>query len=79
MKWIPVFLAATIFAADPCSIPNCCPEGALYRNNPKNREFGKETPRNFCLEQATIAARQGASENKKDAAKPTQQIFSQNA
>jgi hypothetical protein len=29
MKWIPVFLAATLFAADPCCTPNCCPEGAL--------------------------------------------------
>ena len=36
----------------------------LYRNNLKNREFYKEAPQNFCLEQATIAERQGASENK---------------
>ncbi len=29
MKWIPVFLAAAVFANDPCCKPNCCPEGAL--------------------------------------------------
>ncbi len=27
----------------------------IYRNNLKNREFGKENPQNFCSQQATIA------------------------
>ena len=35
----------------------------LYRNNLKNRNFGKEAPQNFDSERATIAERQGASEN----------------
>jgi glutamyl-tRNA reductase len=43
----------------------------LYRNNLKNREFGKEAAPNFCPERATIAERQGASEDKNFAAKPT--------
>ncbi len=43
----------------------------LYRNNLKNREFDKEAPQNFCLERATIAERQGASENKNSEVKPT--------
>ena len=37
----------------------------------KNREFGKEDPRNFYLERATIAEGQGASENKNSEANPT--------
>jgi tRNA modification GTPase len=45
---------------------------SIYRNNLKNREFGKEAPRNFCLERATIAARQGASEDKDSGEKLTQ-------
>jgi len=53
----------------------------LYRNNFKDREFGKKAPdrefgkkapQNFCSEQATIAQRQGASENENCEAKPTQ-------
>ena len=44
----------------------------LYRNNLKNREFGKEAPQNFDLEQATIAGRQGASENQNSEAPPCQ-------
>ena len=43
----------------------------IYRNNLKNRDFDKEAAQIFDLEQATIAARQGASEDQKDAAKPT--------
>ena len=35
----------------------------LYRNNLKNRNFGKEAPQNLDSERATIAERQGASEN----------------
>ena len=35
----------------------------IYRNNLKNRESGKECPQNLHLERATIARRQGASEN----------------
>jgi uncharacterized membrane protein YtjA (UPF0391 family) len=43
----------------------------LYRNNLKNREFDKEAPQNSCSERATIAERQGASENKNSEVKPT--------
>lgn len=43
----------------------------LYTNNLKNREFGKEAPQNLCSERATIAERQGASENKDSEVKPT--------
>jgi hypothetical protein len=35
----------------------------LYPNNLKTWEFGKKAPQNFYSEQATIAERQGASEN----------------
>src|ERR1700694_2228310 len=41
-------------------------------NNLKNLEFGKEAPQNFYSERATIAERQGASENENSEAKPTQ-------
>ena len=44
----------------------------IYTNNLKNREFDKEGPQNFCSERATIADRQGASENKNYEANPTQ-------
>src|SRR5689334_12995718 len=44
---------------------------SLYRNHLKNREFGKEAPQNFDSERATIAERQGASENQNSEAKPT--------
>ncbi|CRX37403.1 hypothetical protein ELAC_0039 [Estrella lausannensis] len=37
--------------------------GLLYRNNLKNWKFGQEGLKNFCPERATIAERQGASEN----------------
>ena len=37
----------------------------------KNRNFGKEAPQNFDLERATIAERQGASENQNCEGKPT--------
>ena len=43
----------------------------IYRNNLKNREFGKEDPQNFRSERATIAERQGASENGNSEANPT--------
>jgi DNA-binding phage protein len=43
-----------------------------YTNNLKNRNFGKEAAQNFCLEQATITERQGASEDKDFEVKPTQ-------
>ncbi len=43
-----------------------------YPNNLKNREFDKEAPPIFCLEKATIAFGQGASEDKKLGVKPTQ-------
>ena len=46
-------------------------ERTVYRNL-KDREFGKKAPQNFCSEQATIAQRQGASENENCEAKPTQ-------
>jgi len=44
----------------------------LYRNNLKNWDFGKEAPQNFDSERATIAERQGASENQNSEEKPTQ-------
>ena len=44
----------------------------LYRNNLKNRDFDKEAPQNSCLERATIALGQGASEDKHFEGKPTQ-------
>ena len=44
----------------------------LYRNNLKNRDFDKEAPQNSCLERATIALGQGASEDKNFEGKPTQ-------
>ena len=43
----------------------------LYRNNLQNREFGKKAPQNFDSERATIADRQGASENRNFEEKPT--------
>jgi len=46
--------------------------GRLYRNNLKNREFGKEAPQNFDAERATIAEGQGASEHQNSEAKPTE-------
>ena len=44
---------------------------SIYRNNLKNQEFSKEAPQNPCSERASIAARQGASENKNFEEKPT--------
>jgi|GEM_PF-1644716 len=44
----------------------------IYTNNLKNREFDKKGPQNFCSERATIAERQGASENKNYEVNPTQ-------
>ncbi len=44
----------------------------LYTSNLKNQEFDKEAPQNFsCLERATIAGRQGASEDKNSDGRPT--------
>jgi hypothetical protein len=45
---------------------------SLYPNNLNNWEFGKKAPQNFYSEQATIAERQGASENENSEVKPTQ-------
>jgi len=47
-------------------------DSGIYRNNLKNREFGKEGPQNLDSERATIAERQGASENRNYEANPTQ-------
>lgn len=44
---------------------------SLYANNLKNQEFGNEAPENSCLEQATVAQDQGASEEKNSEGKPT--------
>src|SRR5579863_8804388 len=44
----------------------------LYRNRPQSWKYGKEAPQNFWSERATIAERQGASENENYEAKPTQ-------
>jgi len=43
----------------------------IYRNNLKNREFGKEEPQNFCSERETIAKRQGSSKNRNFEEMPT--------
>ena len=43
----------------------------IYRNNLKNRECGKKAPQNFDSERATIADRQGVSENRNFEEKPT--------
>ena len=43
----------------------------LYRNNLKSRDFGKEAHQNLDWERATIAERQGASENQNYDEKPT--------
>src|ERR1700684_2688365 len=48
-------------------------ETKLYRNNLKNREFGKEGPQNFCSERATIAYGQGANENTNSEVNPMDQ------
>ncbi len=42
----------------------------VYTNNLKNREFDNEATQNQCLERATIADRQGASEDKDSEEKP---------
>jgi hypothetical protein len=47
------------------------PPLSLYRNEFKIWEFGKEAPQNFDPERATIAERQGASEDQNYEAKPT--------
>jgi len=48
-----------------------CGNLCLYRNEFKNWEFGKEAARDFGVwSEATIAERQGASEDPKYAAKP---------
>ncbi len=44
---------------------------AVYPNNLKTWEFGKEGPQNFCSERETIAGRQGASENGDSEVNPT--------
>ena len=43
----------------------------IYRNNLKNWEFGKKAPQNCDSERATIADRQGVSENRNFEEKPT--------
>ncbi len=43
----------------------------VYRNNLKNRDYDKEALQNFDSERATIAERQGASENRNSEEKPT--------
>ncbi len=42
----------------------------LYRNHLKNRDFGKKAPQNFDPERATIAERQGASEDRNSEVEP---------
>src|SRR5579862_9131184 len=44
----------------------------LYRNNLKNRNFGKEDPQNVHSERGTIAERQCPSENANCEENPTQ-------
>ena len=46
-------------------------ERQAHRNNLKNRDFNKEAPQNYDSERATIAGRQGASENHNSEVKPT--------
>jgi len=55
------FLQADDYATEP---EESIPQPSVYPNNLKNREFEKEGPQNFCSERASIANRQGASENK---------------
>ena len=43
----------------------------VYRNNLKDREFGKEAPQDLSSERGAIAERQGASENTNAEVKPT--------
>ena len=43
----------------------------LYRNNLKNRDFGKEGSQDLHSERETIAERQGSSENASPEANPT--------
>ncbi len=44
---------------------------AVYRNNLKNRDFGKKAPQNSHAERVTIAERQGTSEYVNFEEKPT--------
>jgi len=53
-----------------CGIPTPS-KNDIYRNNLKNRDFDEEAPQNFCSERATIAGRQGASEDENYEVKPT--------
>ncbi len=53
----------------PCLQLQFCRE--VDTNYLKNRDFDQEAPQVFCLERATIADRQGASEGKKSGVKPT--------
>jgi beta-glucosidase-like glycosyl hydrolase len=43
---------------------------SLYRNNLKNGEYDKETPRNFCSERVPFVERQDASQNENCEVKP---------
>lgn len=45
--------------------------GRLYRDNLKNRDFGKEDPQNLHSERGTIAERQSLSENANSEVNPT--------
>jgi hypothetical protein len=56
---------------DQIALRNILPKNEIYPNNLKNWEFGKEVPYNSCLERATIARGQGASEDKNCEVKPT--------
>jgi len=47
------------------------PNQKIYRNNLKDREFGKEAPQNLRAQQATIVREQGASEHTNFGEKPT--------
>lgn len=47
------------------------PTHNAYRNDLKNREFGKEAPQNSHLERANIVREQGASEDENFEGKPT--------
>ncbi|HSX37253.1 MAG TPA: hypothetical protein VLE95_00295 [Chlamydiales bacterium] len=46
-------------------------DGKIYRNNLKNREFDKEAAQFFASGASDHCLRQGASEDQKNAAKPT--------
>jgi hypothetical protein len=66
-------IASISFSESPERLPrSVAPPTEIYRNRPQSWKYGKEAPQNFWSERATIAARQGVSENENYETKPTQ-------